>query len=498
MLNISTLSGLTIGQYVLKEQLGAGGMGVVYRAYQAALDREVAVKVLPAMLAGQEGYIERFTREARTAAALEHTHIVPIYDYGTQQSISYVVMRLLTGGTLAQRAEQRVEAKKPLPSPGEVSGMLKEIAGALDYAHSKGVIHRDIKAGNIMFDLHGSAYLVDFGIAKLKDSLGVTSSGLAIGTPTHMSPEQWRGEDVVPATDQYALGVVIYEVLSGRLPFESQTAYALMNKHLNEPPTPLHTVRPDLPIEIEAVLQRALAKDPQDRFPTVTDFANAFSGAIEGKQGSNTQFFTFPVKPIRLTADGELASAMVPAYGQTPPSADSAEVMKAKNRLAGPDMKRLRKTVEKRIAKRRELLMHAVMFALIIPMIWIAWGILWPGSFPWPILATLGWGAGLVAHAIDTFYESGAGDRIKEREIRKELARQGADPEMDISGIMYPSKDEHEWPEWLDDVGEKFGAGVSKFLSERQAKSGDERETIIEQMPNEEAHEHRRERRGRR
>ena len=485
MLNISTLTGLTIGQYVLKEQLGAGGMGVVYRAYQPTLEREVAVKVLPTMLAGQEGYIERFTREARTAASLEHTHIVPIYDYGTQQDVSYVVMRMLTGGTLAQRAEQRIEAKKPLPSPGEVSQMLKEIASALDYAHSRGVIHRDIKAGNIMFDLHGSAYLVDFGIAKLKDSLGVTSSGLAIGTPTHMSPEQWRGEDVVPATDQYALGVVIYEVLSGRLPFESATAYALMNKHLNEPPTPLHTVRPDLPIEIEAVLQRVMAKDPQDRFPTVTDFANAFEGAIDGKQGSSTQFFTFPVRPIRLKADGELPSSLVRhsapsgAYGN-----NSEEVLKAKNRLASPDMKRLRKTVEQRIAKRKEFLMDFVAYVLIIPLLWVIHGIFGPPNIPWALFATLGWGAGLVMHGIDTFYQSGAGDRLKEREIRRELKRQGADPNMDISAIMYPEKDDPAWMEWMEKMGEKVSDRVSRHFSEQgDAVHNDESETFIEETP---------------
>src|SRR5258708_13739286 len=128
MLNISTLTGLTIGQYVLKEQLGAGGMGVVYRAYQPTLEREVAVKVLPTMLAGQEGYIERFTREARTAASLEHTHIVPIYDYGTQQDVSYVVMRMLTGGALAQRPQQHIAAEKPLPSPGDASQIPKPSA----------------------------------------------------------------------------------------------------------------------------------------------------------------------------------------------------------------------------------------------------------------------------------------------------------------------------------------------------------------------------------
>src|SRR5260221_12281244 len=488
MLNITTLTGLTIGQYTLKEQLGAGGMGVVYRGYQPNLEREVAIKILPPSMANQEGYIEGFMREARTAAGLEHAHIVPIYDYGTQQELSYVVMRLLTGGSLAQRMQQRVKDNLPLPARGEVSQMLKEIASALDYAHSRGVIHRDIKAGNIMFDSHGSAYLVDFGIAKLMDNMGLTGSGLAVGTPTHMSPEQWRGEQVTAATDQYALSVVVYELISGRLPFDSSTAYALMNKHLNEPPTPLHTVRPDLPIEIEAVLQRVMAKDPQDRFPTVTDFANAFEGAIDGKQGSSTQFFTFPVRPLRLKADGELPSGLVRhsaasgnsgAYGN-----NSEEVQKAKNRLASPDMKRLRKTVEQRIAKRKEFLMDFVAYVLIIPLLWVIHGIFGPPNIPWALFATLGWGAGLVMHGIDTFYQSGAGDRLKEREIRRELKRQGADPNMDISAIMYPEKDDPAWMEWMEKMGEKVSDRVSRHFSEQgDAVHNDESETFIEETP---------------
>ncbi|HEX3050667.1 MAG TPA: serine/threonine-protein kinase, partial [Aggregatilineaceae bacterium] len=148
-----------LGQYELRELLGSGGMGAVYRGYQAALKREVAVKVLSQQLAEQPGYLERFIREAEIAAALEHAHIVPIYDYGTQQGVNYIVMRLLTGGSLTQRLRWRAENHEPLPSLREIADLLNQLASALDYAHSKGVIHRDVKPNNVMFDAQGSAYL---------------------------------------------------------------------------------------------------------------------------------------------------------------------------------------------------------------------------------------------------------------------------------------------------------------------------------------------------
>jgi serine/threonine-protein kinase len=150
--SVQNLSGQTLGQYELRELLGAGGMGAVYRAFQSGLDRFVAVKVLSAALVTDKDYIERFTREAKTSAALEHPHIVPVYDYGTQGGISYVVMRLLTGGSLAERLTHSRDTGRPLPSLDETASIIKQLAGALDYAHGRGVIHRDIKTSNVMFD----------------------------------------------------------------------------------------------------------------------------------------------------------------------------------------------------------------------------------------------------------------------------------------------------------------------------------------------------------
>lgn len=314
-MNIENLSGQTLGQYEIRELYGKGGMGAVYRAYQRNLDREVAFKVLSVSLAGDEEYVERFIREAKTSAALEHPHIVPIFDFGNFDDVLFVAMRLLTGGSLAQRLTER--KGKPV-SLGEAADLLRQLASALDYAHSRGVIHRDIKSNNVMFDNHGSAYLVDFGIAKvLEDVQGLTMSGAVMGTPTHMSPEQWRGERPTQAADQYSLAILVYEMLTGTLPFEAPTPYGLMTKHLNEMPTPPKLLRPDIPDAVTLVMERALAKDPEDRFRTVTAFSEAFSAAIAGLEGQNTELFTFQMKR-RPVAPPPSSAAIAGAISEGP------------------------------------------------------------------------------------------------------------------------------------------------------------------------------------
>ncbi len=309
-MSIHNLQGHTLGQYELRELLGIGGMGAVYRGYQINLQRAVAVKVLSPMLAEDSSYIERFNREARIAASLEHAHIVRVYDYGTQENISYLVMHLLTGGALSQRMAQRADTENKMPSLGEVADLLKQLASGLDYAHEQGVIHRDIKPSNVMFDNQGNAYLVDFGIAKL---LAVTSSltaqGMVVGTWAYMPPEQWSSDELTPAADQYALGVVTYALVTGRLPFQAETPPVMMHKHLNEMPTPPHVQRPGVPEATSLVLGRALAKDPTERFPTVTAFAQAFEKAISGQAGENTNFWTAsfhrkPAPQVNLTPSG--------------------------------------------------------------------------------------------------------------------------------------------------------------------------------------------------
>ncbi len=311
------LTGQTIGGYKLLELFGEGGMGAVYRARQETLDREVAFKVISHAVANRTEYMQRFYQEARLSAALEHANIVPIHDYGTIDDITYVTMRLLKGGSLAER----IQGQKLKPKT--VAVVLRQLASALDYAHSKGVVHRDIKPNNIIFDEQNSPYLVDFGIAKLLgETKGLTASGALIGTPTHMPPEQWRGEDITGASDQYALGIVVYEMLTGTLPFDAPTPYGLMLKHMNDEPPSLEDVGVNLSFELSEdignVLEVALAKDPADRYPTVMAFADAFETAVHRAEAGNAPSSTPPFGELHVQstrAGVEDAAEMVPPRG---------------------------------------------------------------------------------------------------------------------------------------------------------------------------------------
>ncbi|MBN2470598.1 MAG: protein kinase [Anaerolineae bacterium] len=301
---LEQLADRRLGQYELRSLIGTGGMSAVYRAYQPTLSREVAIKVLATDLAADPDYQHRFALEARTAAGLEHTHIVPVYDYGAEAGLIYVVMRLLTGGTLAQRLALARHDQHPLPSSADVVSLLDMLASAMDYAHERGVIHRDIKPSNIMFDPRGTPYLVDFGIARILNSnLELTAAGTTIGTPNYMAPEQWRDEPVTAAVDQYALGVLIFNTLTGNLPFSATTSHALMYKHLNDPPPAVHDLRDSLPEALTPVLQKALAKTPGARYPSIMAFARAFRTAVQEASADTTDFFTFPLPASSPTAD---------------------------------------------------------------------------------------------------------------------------------------------------------------------------------------------------
>lgn len=281
------LVGQLVGQYDLRELIGVGGMSAVYRAYQDSLNRQVAVKILSPQLAQQGDFLDRFAREAKLAAALEHPHVVPIYHYGVfgDEKLPFIVMRLLTGGTLATRIQESADGDAPTPTLGEISDLLKKLASALDYAHYLGVIHRDVKPSNVLFDVHENPYLVDFGIADLMHD-SIDKAGQTVGTPMHMAPEQWKAEPLSPSMDLYALGIMTYVLIVGRAPFEAATPIEMMYKHLNEMPTPLHVVRSDVPPAVSTVVERAIAKDPSDRYDTASAYAWAFEQAIGGKIGT--------------------------------------------------------------------------------------------------------------------------------------------------------------------------------------------------------------------
>lgn len=261
------------GLYRIESEIGRGGMSVVYRARDERLDRPVAVKVLPPELTHDPAIRTRFTREAQMSAQLSHAHIVPIYDVGERDGLAYFVMAIVGGGNLAN-----LLTREPRQSVDETRRLLAEIADALAYAHQRGVIHRDIKPDNILLDENnGRAIVTDFGIARaIEASNRLTVTGIAVGTPAYMSPEQALGDKEVDGrSDLYSLGVLAYQMLTGRLPFSAGNSMALLLKHVQEPPRPIAELRGDVPKSLRDAIERALMKSPEDRWPSASAFREA-------------------------------------------------------------------------------------------------------------------------------------------------------------------------------------------------------------------------------
>ncbi len=270
------LVGTKLGEYEIVEHIGHGAVADVYKAYQRKLNRYVAIKVLSPIFAEEPTFRERFTREARAIAQLDHPNILPVYDFDQQDDLVYIVMQYVDTGSLADLMGQ------PLPLDF-VLRILEQVGGALAYAHSRGIVHRDIKPGNILLGQGDWALLTDFGLVRMTEGPSdLTPSGMALGTPAYMAPEQVMGAAVDARADIYALGATVYHMVTGRVPYEGEAGMAIAFKHLSEPLVPPHVLNPNLPPAVDRVIVKALAKDRELRYGTVNEFVAAFREALAG------------------------------------------------------------------------------------------------------------------------------------------------------------------------------------------------------------------------
>jgi formylglycine-generating enzyme required for sulfatase activity len=271
------LIGKQLGPYQIISQLGIGGMATVFKAYQPKMDRYIALKVIPRHFSKNPEFISRFSQEARVIAQLEHPHILPVHDFGEADGYTYLAMRLVEGGTLSDliKAQGKLELAK-------INTIIYQAGGALGYAHSKGIIHRDFKPGNVLMDEFDNCLLTDFGIAKLVEVTShLTHTGGILGTPNYIAPEQGEGKPIDSRSDIYSLGIVLYQMVVGDVPYKADTPMAVVYKHINDPlPLPRQRV-PDLPEAVERVILKAIAKKPEDRFSTAPELANALQSALQ-------------------------------------------------------------------------------------------------------------------------------------------------------------------------------------------------------------------------
>lgn len=307
-----------IGRYQIKKELGRGGMATVFHAYDPSFERDVAVKVLPRAFLHDSQFRARFEREAKTVAALEHSAIVPVYDFGEEDGQPYIVMRMMTGGDLAGKLKQGSL------DFDEAKNIINRLGAALDAAHAKGIIHRDLKPGNILFDQYNNAYLSDFGIARLAHGSHTLTGENIIGTPAYMSPEQVQGEkDIDGRSDLYSLGIIFFQMLKGDTPFQATTPAKVMMMHILEPVPSLASIRPDLPPQVEDWLQKLLAKDPEDRFSSAKEMTEALEAASRGEtHHTMTTAQRTVLKDLRQPETAHIPPApsyAPPQAGATPP-----------------------------------------------------------------------------------------------------------------------------------------------------------------------------------
>ncbi|MCL5952819.1 MAG: protein kinase [Chloroflexi bacterium] len=310
--------GDVVGSYRIIECIGQGGMATIYRAHQESLDRDVALKVIHPALMNDESFRIRLNREASIVAKLNHPNIIPIYDYGQSNGIPFLVMRYVEGNTLkGLLKERRLET-------GRILEIAHSVGGALAYAHSHDVLHRDVKPSNILIDLEGNVFLGDFGLARLTYSGETTASrDMLIGSPYYISPEQAKGDSVDARSDIYSFGIVLFEMFTGNVPFSCDTPYATVLAHINDPLPCARTFNPEAPLPVEKVLEKALAKDREDRYATVDQMLLALENALSGPRSEDPAIVDLQVANAELLLADKVAEPTIPIVSAEPVIAQS-------------------------------------------------------------------------------------------------------------------------------------------------------------------------------
>lgn len=290
---MSDLSGKTLGQYQILEPIGSGGMAQIYRAFQPSMKREVVVKVLSPALRDTDMFAEQFMQEADVIAHLQHPHIIPVYDFGKHEDDLYIVMAYMRGGTLASRIGL---SDSGLPD-NETIRLFDMIAEGLDYAHSKEIVHRDLKPNNILMDEGDNPYLADFGLAKFTEGKIELTNTMMTGTAAYMAPEIAQSGKSNKRSDIYALGIILFEMLTGHLPYQGDTPYKVLSAHIHQPIPKIHAYRPDLPEAVQEVIEKSIAKDPVNRFESAKGIATALRVAMNPVDATAKQKEATPAQP---------------------------------------------------------------------------------------------------------------------------------------------------------------------------------------------------------